>query len=316
MKVAILNQDGFRIEDRERPVPSPHEVLVETMACGICGGDQHAFKVREHLKGSDSYLGHEGTGTIAAIGANVTGLSVGDVVTSLHGGFADYFVSPANQVYKLPPAVDPLHALGEPVACCVHASWRFGVREGDEVAIVGCGFMGLICMQLARLQGASKIVAIDPVAYRRNIALELGADQAAAPDQLPNFDADEGLYDIVIEAAGVASSLALSTDLVKHHGTVSLIGYHESNDGMRSVNMQRWNYKAISVINGHVRRDDEKQEAMIEGVDLIAAGKLKTAPLVKEYPLDNISDAFDNIFSGDHELFKVILIPDHKRELN
>ena len=83
---------------------------------------------------------------------------------------------------KVPDGLDPRFVLGEPVACCVHASDRFNVQPGDEVAIVGCGFMGQICMQLARLQGAGKIVAIDPVEYRREMASSLGADEIASPE--------------------------------------------------------------------------------------------------------------------------------------
>ena len=59
---------------------------------------------------------------------------------------------------------------------------------------------------------------------------------------------------MVIEAAGVQSAVDLCTELVTQHGKIILVGYHQSNDGMRNVNMQQWNFKAIDVINGHVRR--------------------------------------------------------------
>ncbi|MDJ0919882.1 MAG: zinc-binding dehydrogenase [Henriciella sp.] len=314
MLAALLDQSGFRVEERNAPVPGPGEVLVKTLACGICGGDQHTFSVRDRLKDNEILLGHEGTGNVVAVGEGVTAFQVGDLVTSLRGAFAEYFITPEAETMKVPANVDPRHALGEPVACCVHASWRFGTKPGDTVAVVGCGFMGLICMQLAKLQGAGRIVAIDPVDYRRDVALRLGADEAMSPDNVPNYDPDEGLFDIVIEATGVPSALELSTDLVKQHGIVSLIGYHESQNGQRSVNMQRWNFKAIDVINGHVRRDDEKFQAMVEGVNLIADGKLQTAPLVDQYQLEDISVAFDDIFGRQKELFKVVLVTDELSE--
>ncbi|NRA31080.1 MAG: zinc-binding dehydrogenase, partial [Parvularculaceae bacterium] len=310
MLQAKLEKDGFHLIDVQIPEPGPNEVVVKTIACGVCGGDQHTYSVRENVTPEFEFLGHEGTGTIVALGDGVENFEIGDMVTSLSGAFAEYFVSPVEHVYRVPENVDPLHALGEPVACCVHASQRFNIQKGDRVAVVGCGFMGLICMQLAKLAEPSEVLAIDPVAYRRAKAIELGADHAIDPQAIDLFDPDEGLYDVVIEAGGVPSALELSTDLVNHHGRVILIGYHESHDGQRQVNMKRWNYKAIDVINGHVRRMDEKYEAMVKGVELIAQGKLDTAALVHTYPLTDISTAFDRIFSPEDELFKVVLVTD------
>lgn len=310
MQSALLDQSGFHLAEVELPKPGPDEILVKTLACGICGGDQHWYTVRGKLGDEKLALGHEGTGLIQAIGESVQGFAIGDYVTSLHGGFSEYFISKAEETMKVPEGMDPRFVLGEPVACCVHAADRFNIQEGAEVAIVGCGFMGLICMQLARLQGAGRIVAIDPVEYRRKMAAQLGAGETATPDEFQGFDPDVGLFDVVIEAGGVPSALNLSTDLVKHHGRAVLIGYHESNDGMRNVNVQRWNYKAIDVINGHVRRMDEKYDAMVRGVELIAAGKLNTEALVSEYRLGDIAEAFADINSPQARLFKAVLVPE------
>ena len=311
MLSAYLTPAGFELEEREIPEPGVGEVLIKTLACGVCGGDQHSFSIKHQMDSSKVFLGHEGTGIIEKLGQGVTDFSFGDLVTSLHGGFADYFVSRADQTMKVPHGVNPQFALGEPIACCVHASWRFGIKPGHSVAIVGCGFMGLICMQLAKLQGAGHILAIDPVKARQDMALSLGANAAMSPDDLEEFDPDIGLYDVVIEAAGVPAAINLSTDLVKQHGRVSLIGYHQSGDGKRTVNMQRWNLKAIDVINGHVRRMDEKFKAMVEGVNLIADGELKVEPLVRSYALSDIRIAFDDLFSNSDTLFKAVLIPQH-----
>jgi len=67
--------------------------------------------------------------------------------------------------------------------------------------------------------------------------------------------------------------------LVGLHGRIVLIGYHQSHGGMRAVNMQQWNYKAIDVVNGHARRVDEKVAAMWQGIDLMQQGHLITVPL-------------------------------------
>ena len=92
-----------------------------------------------------------------------------------------YFTAKPDQLVKLPPEVDPVYALGEAIACCVHAGNRFGTKPGDKVAIVGCGFMGLVCQQLAKIQGAGFILGIDPLRDRQEMSLQLGANQAISP---------------------------------------------------------------------------------------------------------------------------------------
>ena len=95
----------------------------------------------------------------------------------------------------------------------------------------------------------------------------------------------------VIEAAGNQSALDLCPELVAQHGRIILIGYHQSRNGQRTVDMQQWNFKAIDVINGHVRRQDEKVAAMRKGMDLMQQGHINTEPLVSVYDLDDIETA-------------------------
>ncbi len=309
MRVAILTKDGFDLREANRPAPAANEVLVKTIGCGVCGGDLHVYNVRDRLGDGESMLGHEASGVVIEAGAGVRELAPGDRVTVIGGAYADYFVAEPDTLIKLPENVDPKFALGEPLACCVHASERFGIEPGDRVAVVGCGFMGLICLQLAKVQGAGGIVAIDPVAYRRDMAIELGADRALHPDDVEIEDPDTGMFELVIEAAGAAPAIDLCTDLVTQHGRIVLVGYHESNDGLRTVNMQLWNFKAIDVVNGHVRRHDEKMAAMRKGIQLLADGKLVTEPLVRLYALENVDRAFADFAANREGLFKAVLIP-------
>ena len=309
MRTAILTKDGFSLRDADVPQASADEVLVRTIGCGVCGGDLHVYNVRDSLSERETLLGHEASGVIVDVGENVDDFAVGDRVTAIGGAYADYFVARPDTLVKLPENVDPLFALGEPLACCVHASDRFGTRPGDRVAVIGCGFMGLICLQLARLQNAAEIVAIDPVAYRRDMALQLGADRALHPDDAQVEDRNEGAFEVVIEAAGVPSAIDLCTDLVTQHGNIILVGYHESNEGKRTIDMQLWNFKAIDVINGHVRRHDEKMRAMKKGIELLAAGKLVTQPLVLMYALESVEQAFSDFAENKDGLFKAVLVP-------
>ncbi len=310
MQTAILTANGFRLADAEKPQPGPGEVLVKTVSCGVCGGDLQQYRDRANLgSNGETLLGHEGSGVVEAVGEGVTAFSAGDVVTSLEGGYADYFTCREDLLLKVPEGIDPMIALGEPVACCVHAVNRFPDVYGKTAAVVGCGFMGLICLQLLKIRGAEEVVAIDLHEGRRSMALQLGASRAISPAELPDFDPDDGLFDIVVEAAGAQSAVDLSTELVTQHGSLNLVGYHESGDGQRTVNMQLWNFKAIDVHNGHVRRMDEKLDAMRDGLELMRQGLLATGPLVSRYSLDDVQDAFSDFAAAKEGLFKAVLIP-------
>jgi threonine dehydrogenase-like Zn-dependent dehydrogenase len=311
MRATFLTETGFEIRDIEIPACGENEILIKITACGVCSGDVFVYKNRAALFKTHPRLGHEASGVITGIGKNVNTFVLGDLVTTfgLHA-YADYIVTSPKTTVKLPPEIDPILALGEPIACCVHAGNRFGSQPGNRVAVVGCGFMGLICQQIVQYQGANFILSIDPVEERLDIAKSLGANVTINPFKQ---DADAilnefGDFDLVIEAVGNQSALDLCTPLVKEHGRIILIGYHQSNQGIRTVNMEQWNLKAIDVVNGHVRREDEKLEAMRQGMAMMAQGHLITNHLVTTYPLTDITMAFSDLVSGKPGLLKAVLL--------
>jgi threonine dehydrogenase-like Zn-dependent dehydrogenase len=311
MQLAVLTNRGFVLREARRPECGPGQVLVRAAALGICTGDVERYRWTLGEAPAELTLGHEGSGYVAAVGRGVKGFREGDPVTALHGPYAEYFLTQPNMLARLPEGVDPQWALGEPLACVVHAGGRFGVELGDRVAVLGCGFMGLLSLQVARLRGAAHVCAIDPVPWRLKVAKQLGAE---AVYQLPTESTGGvanalGEFDVVVEAAGTQSAVTLAGELVREHGRLVLIGYHLSEGGLRRVNMERWNYKAIDVINGHVRRDDEKLRAMQAAMDLLAAGRLKTEPLVTPYALAEVDQAFRDLVDRKLGLLKAVLVP-------
>jgi NADPH:quinone reductase-like Zn-dependent oxidoreductase len=94
MRAAVLTPTRFKIRELDRPAFEDGELLIQTVACGVCSGDSFVYENREELAATHSRLGHEASGLVQAVGRCVTGFSAGDVVTALSTpAFADYFVA-------------------------------------------------------------------------------------------------------------------------------------------------------------------------------------------------------------------------------
>jgi threonine dehydrogenase-like Zn-dependent dehydrogenase len=313
MKCAYLTQRGFELKDTPVPEIAADEMLIRTGSTGICEGDVFTFKRRENLKG-EHRLGHEGSGTVEKTGKNIVLFHPGDRVTSMadSGAFCEYFIARESEVVRLPDTVEFEWALGEPLACCVHASERFGIGENRRVAVLGCGFMGLTCLQLAKHHGTGYLLAVDPVRERAEIAKALGADECECGGVSSRKHEINNTFDIVIEASGTQAALRDAGDLVAHHGRLVIVGYHQSAGGHRQVNMRQWNYKAIDVVNGHVRSRDKKLVAMKEGVRLLDRKTVDTENLVTVYPLSRIQEAFESVERRDRGIIKAVVRADEQ----
>ena len=214
MKAAVFyGKHDLRMEEQPVAVPGDNEVLIKVHACGICGTDVHIFNGDEGAAKSPSgtILGHEFAGEVVQVGAKVKKLKVGDRVcvdpnylcaecyycqsglghfcenmvgigTTVNGGFAEYCVVPECQAYVFSKDTSyEKAAMCEPVACCLHGIDMCDIACGDTVAVIGGGMIGLIMLQLARLRGAAKLILIEPVKEKRDMAVSLGADITIDP---------------------------------------------------------------------------------------------------------------------------------------
>jgi threonine dehydrogenase-like Zn-dependent dehydrogenase len=306
-----MTKHGMVLRESEGKRFGPDDLLVRTIGCGVCEGDVVPYRSRAELGDRELRPGHEGIGVVDTVGETVTDFAPGDPVTCLSGAYAEYFTCPARMAVKIPDGLDPKLALGEPLACIVHAMNRLTVGPGDAVAVVGCGFMGMLCIQVLKHRGAGRILAIDVIDERREHALTLGADDACAPEDAPLADdpVKEGTFDIVVEAAGVQAAVDLCGDLVNHHGHMNIVATHRSNEGRRTVHMFQWNWKSITIHQGHVRRMEEKTVALHESVDLLASGAVKMDSLVRHYTLEDADQAFQDLVSRKPGVYKAVLMP-------
>lgn len=258
MRAARLIASGEMVlSSVERPSAGPGDLLIKVLAAGICGSDRHMFH-GEYPTAKPVTLGHEFSGLITETGEGVTGFCEGDLVTvdpniacgrcracmqarpnlceelqaigvTRDGGFADYVVVPQKQAFRLPPDLDPVHgAFCEPIACCLHAIDKAGIRPGDSVAILGGGVIGLIMVQLACLAGASGVALVTRQEARRETACKLGASHAFPPGEDGAVKAMRQAFpggpDIVIECAGVPETVQSGLAMLRTGGTFVLFG--------------------------------------------------------------------------------------------
>lgn len=261
MKAAVFyGEKDLRIEEIEIPKPGCGEVLLKIHACGVCGTDVHIYEGDEGAAKSPAgtVLGHEFSGEIVEVGKGVTRLKAGDRVcvdpnklcgkceyclsgighfcenmvgigTTVNGGFAEYCVIPQEQAYVISDNLTfEEAAMAEPVACCLHGIDLCEIHPGDTVAVFGMGMIGLLMMQLARISGAAKIIAIEPVEVKRNQALQLGADLVIDPI---NEDIKEvlaanniGRVNTVIECVGRIDSMKQAMEIAGKKSVVMLFG--------------------------------------------------------------------------------------------
>lgn len=271
-------------------------MLLRVLGCGVCGSDMGPWKGASGLQYPmpPGAPGHEVFGRVETLGPGVTGLAVGDPVTALsYRAYSDYDLARAGDVILLPPALTGKTVLGEPVACAVNITKRWGVKEGDVVVLLGAaGFLGALLLQLLRVPGAPRPARVIAVSRRR---LPEGMAERLGIDELLTYDDDVrgrvGEADVVVEATGYQMPLDLAADLTRVRGRLVIAGYHQG--GPRTVNLQLWNWRGIDVVNAHERDPEIYKRGMEEGVALLAEGKLDLDPLITHtFPLEDIDRAF------------------------
>ncbi len=269
MMKAVVKYDNVAgaTEVREVPIPQigPDDVLVKVAYIGVCGSDPHMHHNRVSYKVNvPLILGHEFSGTIEKVGANVKGYAVGEAVTcethydycgkcvlcrtnryhvcrerkgfgfQADGAFAKYVKVPARILHKLPAGVGLREAsLTEPVCVAYSALAKSSkIMPGDLVVIIGPGPIGILCAKMASVLGAADIVVIgtDGDEERLEIAKEYGATltiNSSRQDPVPIIMGMRDGYgaDTVVDAAGFSPTLKLSMDVVRPCGQITKIGW-------------------------------------------------------------------------------------------
>lgn len=299
MRAAILDAPGhFAVTRMEQPTPGYGEILVRSAICGICTGEVDMYEGKGGGQTYPRFIGHEVSGEVEAVGEGVTDPRPGDRVTvyAEGKGYAEYITVPAVWAVKLAPETPYDLAVGEPIACSVNGVRKVDPQINDSVCLVGCGFMGLIMLQVFAARGTGLMIAVDRRDALLDLAGRLGATHVMNPDRVDVEKEVKALtegrgVDIGVEAAGIQATLDLTSRVVRMEGALEVFGFHLG--GARQVDWAFWNWMAFRIINGHTRSQHVYVEGMRLGVALMEAGKLDMRPLVTHrFPLEDINDGF------------------------
>ena len=312
----VAGPGGLALVERPLPMPGRRQVRLAVAAVGLCGTDVHivhgAWPVPIPI-----VPGHEISGVVAASGPGVTGVQVGDLVTTetdayvcrrcrfcrrgdrhlcprrvalgttSDGGLADATVVPAEGCHRLPPDIDAVTgALCEPLAVAVHAVVERGsVEPGERVVVVGPGTIGLLAAQLAGSRGAETAVAgLARHQPRFALARRLGIRRTIVLDGETSRAGD---FDVAIECSGTAEGVAAATRLVHKAGRVVLVGL--TGRPAVEVDLDAVVNRELTIVASRGKRPSSFRTALA----LLTDRRIRLDPLITDrVPLDRWEDAF------------------------
>ena len=331
MKAARFEQPGQAVVTTvPDPTPGPDDVLIKVHAAGICGTDLHIFKGEYEAK-YPLIPGHEFSGEVVAVGANVRNFRVGDRVTgdpnipcnrcdycqrnepnqcanienigvTLNGAFAEYVVVPESCVFSIGDLSYRAAALVEPLACVVWGLLQVQIQPGDTALILGAGPMGCLLVQSLKQAGASQVVITDVAPWRLELAAQLGASatvladagEAAALRRL----APDG-FNIVVDATGIPAVLETAFNYVKPRGKVWVFGVTPRGTLAHFPAYEVFR-KDLKIVGSFA-----VNRTFPQAIALVQSGAVQVEPLIShELPLDGFCDGLE-IAANDPKRVKI-----------
>jgi len=342
MRALVLEKKG-ELSLREIALPQdvgPDDVRIAIHTVGVCGSDVHYYThgaIGSYIVRQPMVLGHEASGTVVEVGANVTSLKVGDRVCMepgvpnlssratklgiynvdpdvrfwatppVHGVLAPYAVHPAAFTYKLPDNVSFAEgAMVEPFAIGMQAAARARIVPGDVAVVVGCGPIGIMIALAALAGGCSKVLISDFSAPKLEIAAQYPGIVPVNIGEQSLVDAvrsatDNWGADIVFEASGSPKAFANLFDIVRPGGAVVLVG----------LPVEAVELNVPAAISKEVRIETVFRYANIfdRALQLIASGKVDLKPLITgTYDFSESIKAFERAAQGKPQDVKLQIL--------
>lgn len=341
---ALLLTEYKHLEIADLPVPQikADEVLIRVRACGICGSDVHGFDGSTGRRIPPLVMGHEASGTVEAVGADVSDLREDDRVTfdstvycghcffctrgdvnlcdnrqvlgvscgdyRRYGAFAEYVAVPRRIVYRLPDAMPFEHAaMIEAVSVAVHAVNLTPIRLGDTGVVVGSGMIGLLAIQALRLAGCTCIIAVDIDDAKLQAAAKLGASDTVNPksDDVRGFVAERTNgrgADVAVEAVGATEPIKTAIAVLRKGGALTLVG-----NICPSIELP---LQAVVTRQLRVTGSCASAGEYPACIDLVASGAIRVDPMITATAsLDEGPTWFERLYRHEPNLMKVVLRP-------
>lgn len=317
MRAAVVTGPGcVSIEQVPVPEPGPNHVRVRLEGSGVCASNLTPWEGSEWMQfpTPPGDLGHEGWGIVDAVGEGVRDLKPGDRVATLGTrAYAEYDVADASAVARIPDELRDTPFPGEPFGCAMNIFRRSDIRQGQDVAVIGVGFLGAILVRLASHAGA-RVIAISRRQSSLDLAVEMGAaetvvmdDHQAIVGRVREITAGR-LCERVIEAVGKQWPLDLAAELTCEGGRLIIAGYHQ--DGPRQVNMQLWNWRGFDVANAHERDPAVALQGVKDAIEAVRSGVIDPARLITHrYPLEKLDEALNATRDRPDGFVKAVVTP-------
>tara|TARA_Y100000590_G_scaffold420200_1_gene522670 strand:+ start:29646 stop:30629 length:984 start_codon:yes stop_codon:yes gene_type:complete len=294
-------------EEVEVPELTDNMVLVKTKLASICGSDLHVVNMGYTAYASDFPLpygapGHEGVGEV--IESRSPDFSIGETVLTVPNiysskTFADYQAIDPKYLVKLPKnSNENKLMMAQQLATVEYSSKSIGDIEGKTIAVIGQGSAGLFHNFILKRYGAEKIIAIEPIDHRRNIAKSFGADVTIeftgekATNAIMDITNGTGV-DIVIEAVGSAETLNQAMAICKPTGRVQSFGLPTT---LKAIPFD-WNTffsKKLTINSNFGSQDENGLTSVKQSIDLIHKNEIDMDKILShKYSIEEIQDAFD-----------------------
>lgn len=336
MKAIVWNgPEEMSIEEVPEPEVEAGSVKLRPTATGVCGSEVEGYLGKMGNRTPPLVMGHEFAGVVTEIGGGVDEGLIGRTVAvnplygdgtcrlcragltnlckdrhlvGIHssGGFGEYTLAPATNVYPLPEGTDArTGSLAEPLANGVHAA-RLGLAGGpvESAVVIGSGTIGLMCLQAAILDGIPNVSVIEPHEARREQALSLGASAVHASDE----DAREALdgptdglgVDLVLDAVGAEVTRRMALDLLRPGGRAVYIGLHDDDTTLGFHGVVRGQF----TLQGSYAYTAEDYEQALEW---LVNGRAGIGKLESVLPLEDGPGVFAELVRGPSARIKVFL---------
>jgi L-iditol 2-dehydrogenase len=339
MKQVILREPRkFEILDSPKPVCGEKQALIRVRAVGICGSDIHAYYGKHPFISCPIVMGHEASGEIVELGADTSGLKIGDRVVlrpqrvcgtcyqcrSGHynicnhlkvlgcqeaGASSEFYAADADLFYKIPDSADfKTGTLIEPLSVGVHAVKRGAPQgvEGKNVLVIGAGTIGNVTAQSARALGAKDVIITDVSEFKLGLAKKCGLENAVnvAKTDLGGYMTEKfgpDGADVIYECTASESGVNQALDLARKGVSIVIVGVYGSKVSVNMANVQDREYSLVGTLM-------YLHEDYVDAIRMLGGGKVDLETLItNEFPFEKSADAYAHIDANKDNVQKVIL---------